>query len=82
MYALFRYSLAGKPESQRPCERYDNSSVSTGESSILLNKKSGKLVFVVFRVILDPRGGGTPYIRMIGMIVIFFRGCNQRFSIF
>ena len=61
MYALFRYSLAGKPESQRPCERYDNSSVSTGESSILLNKKSGKLVFVVFRVILDPRGRYSLY---------------------
>ena len=29
-----------------------------------------------------PRGGGTPYIQMIGMIVIFFRGCNQRFGIF
>ena len=27
-------------------------------------------------------GGGTPYIRMIGMIVVFFRGCNRRFSIF
>ena len=28
-------------------------------------------------------GGGvyrvTPYIRMIGMIVVFFRGCNRRF---
>ena len=29
----------------------------------------------------DPRGG-TPYIQMIGMIVVFFRGCNRRFSIF
>ena len=28
-----------------------------------------------------PRGG-TPYIPMIGMIVVFFRGCNRRFSIF
>ena len=27
-------------------------------------------------------GGGTPYIRMIEMIVIFFRGYNRRFSIF
>ena len=27
-------------------------------------------------------GGGTPYIRMIGMIVVFFRGCNRRFGIF
>ena len=26
--------------------------------------------------------GGTPYIRMIGMIVVFFRSCNRRFSIF
>ena len=26
-------------------------------------------------------GEGTPYIRMIG-IVVFFRGCNQRFGIF
>ena len=26
--------------------------------------------------------GGTPYIRMIGMVVVFFRGCNGRFSIF
>ena len=25
---------------------------------------------------------GTPYIWMIGMIVVFFRGCNRRFSIF
>ena len=31
---------------------------------------------------LDPGGGVTPYIQMIGMIVIFFRGCNRRFSIF
>ena len=32
----------------------------------------------------DPgRGGaGTPYIRMIGMIVVFLRGCNRRFGIF
>ena len=21
--------------------------------------------------------GGTPYIRMIGMIVVFYRGCNR-----
>ena len=27
-------------------------------------------------------GGGTPYVRMIGMIVVFFRGCDRRFSIF
>ena len=27
-------------------------------------------------------GGGTSYIRMIGMIVVLFRGCNRRFSIF
>ena len=27
-------------------------------------------------------GGGTPYIQMIGMIVVFFRGCNRRFGIF
>ena len=27
-------------------------------------------------------GGSTSYIRMIGMIVVFFRGCNRRFSIF
>ena len=27
-------------------------------------------------------GGGTPYIPMIGMIVVFFRGCNRRFSNF
>ena len=27
-------------------------------------------------------GGGTPYIRMIGMIVVFFRDCNRRFGIF
>ena len=26
--------------------------------------------------------GGTPYIRLIGMIVVSFRGCNRRFSIF
>ena len=30
---------------------------------------------------LKPGGGGTPYIRMIGMIVVFFRGCNQQISI-
>ena len=30
----------------------------------------------------EEEGGGTPYIQMIGMIVIFFRGCNQHFSIF
>ena len=24
-----------------------------------------------------PGGGGTPYIQMIGMIVVFFRGCNR-----
>ena len=29
-----------------------------------------------------PGGGGTPYIQMIGMIVVFFRGCNRRFGIF
>ena len=28
------------------------------------------------------RGGGTPFIRMIGMIVVFFKGCNRRFGIF
>ena len=27
-------------------------------------------------------GGGSPYIQMIGMIVVFFRGCKRRFSIF
>ena len=27
-------------------------------------------------------GGGTPYIQMIGMIVVILRGCNRRFSIF
>ena len=27
-------------------------------------------------------GGGTPYIWMIGMIVVSFRGCNRRFGIF
>ena len=37
--------------------------------------------------LLDPGvggggGRGTPYIRMIGMIVVFSRGCNRRFSIF
>ena len=26
-------------------------------------------------------GGGTPYIQMIGMIVVFFRGCNQQSGI-
>ena len=31
---------------------------------------------------IDLPGGGTPYIRMIGMIVVFFRGCNGRFGIF
>ena len=31
---------------------------------------------------LHPGGGGTPYVRMIGMIVVFFRVCNRRFSIF
>ena len=25
--------------------------------------------------------GGTPYIWMIGMIVVFFKGCNRRFGI-
>ena len=30
-----------------------------------------------------PRGrGDTPYTRMIGLIVVFFRGSNRRFSIF
>ena len=29
-----------------------------------------------------PGGGGTPYIPMIGMIVVFFRGWNRRFGIF
>ena len=37
-------------------------------------------LFCNFSKILPP--GGTPYIRMIGMIVVFFRGCNRRFSIF
>ena len=27
-------------------------------------------------------GGGTPYIGVIGIIVVFFRGCGLRFSIF
>ena len=27
-------------------------------------------------------GGGTPYIQMIGMTVVFFRGWNRRFGIF
>ena len=27
-------------------------------------------------------GGGTPYIQMIGMSIVFFRGCNWRFGIF
>ena len=31
--------------------------------------------------LIRPGGGGTPCIRMIGMIVVFFRGCNRRFSI-
>ena len=26
--------------------------------------------------------GGTPYIQMIAMIVIFFMGCDRQFSIF
>ena len=30
----------------------------------------------------DEDPGDTPFIQMIGMIVIFFRGCNRRFGIF
>ena len=29
-----------------------------------------------------PGGGGTPYIWMIGVIVVFFRSCNRQFGIF
>ena len=32
--------------------------------------------------IMEISRGDTPYIRMIGMIVVFFRGCNRRFGIF
>ena len=43
-------------------------------------------VFPIFGVhyfaVMSLGGGGTPYIRMIGMIVVFFRGCNRRFGIF
>ena len=35
-----------------------------------------------FTVTTPESRGGTPYIQMIGMIVVFFRGCNRRFSIF
>ena len=42
------------------------------------NKKS--VFFFTFS--MEERGGGAiRYIRMIGMIVVFFRGCNRRFSI-
>ena len=30
----------------------------------------------------SPGEGSTPYIRIIGMIVVFVRGCNRRFVIF
>ena len=44
----------------------------------------GILVLVFGNVLWQATSGGegTPYIRMIGMIVVFFRGCNRRFSIF
>ena len=33
--------------------------------------------------VFQTRGGeGTSYIRMIGMIVVFFSGCNRRFRNF
>ena len=32
-------------------------------------------------LLLSP-GGDTPYVQMIGMIVVFFRGYNWRFGIF
>ena len=38
---------------------------------------------IISTLCMKPRGGGgTPYIRMIGMIVVLFKGCNRRFSIF
>ena len=33
------------------------------------------------RLALTPTRGGSSYIRMIGMVVVLFRGCNRRFSI-
>ena len=30
---------------------------------------------------IHPGGWGTPYIQMIGMIIVFFMGCNRRFGI-
>ena len=40
--------------------------------------------FALHGLIFPPGGGGggTPYIQMIKMVVVFFRGCNQRFGIF
>ena len=36
-----------------------------------------------YKILSLYRGGGTPYIQMIGMVVVFhFRGCNRRFGIF
>ena len=34
------------------------------------------------QLLLPGGGGGTPYIQMIGMIVVFLGGCNRRFGIF
>ena len=50
----------------------------SGENRVDMIEGSDK-----WKAILAPGGGGgTPYIRMIRMIVVFFRGCNRRFSIF
>ena len=43
------------------------------------------LIAFVFSVSISgisPPGGSTPYIRMIGMTVVFFSGWNRRFGIF
>ena len=43
-------------------------------------EECNKVYYHVKRKLLSR--GGTPYIRMMGVIVVFFRGCNRRFGIF
>ena len=43
--------------------------------------KNGKTLFRHFDSVSNP-GRGTPYIRMIEMIVVFFSGCIRRYSNF
>ena len=52
------------------------------ELYVFTDCKVGKARTFKIDLLLLRGGGGTPYIRMIGMTIVFFRGWNRRFGIF